>query len=233
MRVALSLSSAQAARRHLWPLGLPRPVRSAHHVTRAAHHRLLARNQHSASPRNNRAQDIHPLRGIAQLSPPRGSPTSSQSHPFPQLHSTRLHYSIHLVRRTRPAKPFPIASHRHPTSSPSRDPYTYIPYCSVRKARPAGTFASPSLFKYCTHCTRGGHTTSRTRHLLPTIATMSKVMRSMKNVTKGYSAVQVKVRDGRTASNSLDLYQYLTVYAQLQATTHGDQPEPKCRRFLK
>jgi hypothetical protein len=30
---------------------------------------------------------------------------------------------------------------------------------------------------------------------------MSKVVRSVKNVTKGYSSVQVKVRNGKTALN--------------------------------
>ena len=50
---------------------------------------------------------------------------------------------------------------------------------------------------------------------------MSKVVRSVKNVTKGYSHVQVKVRNGMRLQE-LDIAQHLTVHLQQRATIHGD-----------
>jgi hypothetical protein len=49
--------------------------------------------------------------------------------------------------------------------------------------------------------------------------TMSKVVRSVKNVTKGYSSVQVKVRNGR--SHSMTTAFWLLKMTQRHPTTHG------------
>lgn len=55
-------------------------------------------------------------------------------------------------------------------------------------------------------------------------SSMSKVVRSVKNVTKGYSSVQVKVRNG-THVHSFDLYIWL-ILSQRPRTTHGVRPAP-------
>lgn len=53
---------------------------------------------------------------------------------------------------------------------------------------------------------------------------MSKVVRSVKNVTKGYSSVQVKVRNG-AHTDTLLLHTRLTELQRLP-TTHGAQRVP-------
>jgi hypothetical protein len=54
---------------------------------------------------------------------------------------------------------------------------------------------------------------------------MSKVMRSVRNVTKGYSNTQVKVRDGRQSASENIVMRTADSLTQLPVTIHGVQPE--------
>lgn len=54
--------------------------------------------------------------------------------------------------------------------------------------------------------------------------TMSKVVRSVKNVTKGYSSVQVKVRNG--TSHSTTAASPMLTFPQRPQTIHGVLPAP-------
>jgi hypothetical protein len=49
---------------------------------------------------------------------------------------------------------------------------------------------------------------------------MSKVVRNVKNITKGYSSVQVKVRNGRWSFGFNSVRRLMQEY-QLPRTTHG------------
>lgn len=55
---------------------------------------------------------------------------------------------------------------------------------------------------------------------------MSRVMRSVKNVTKGYSNVQVKVREGMAAPVFSRVMEAATPLGQSELTTHHFPQRP-------